>query len=286
MPRGLFTPTRTLTVATLALVVLALAPYRLTRSLAGLKQPVEFVLAPVQHPTSIIAHFLRPPRIHGASDDETIRALTLELDRWRAAYAASDGRIGELERLLSDLQSGAALASNLDIVQIAAPVVGGPSDLTDGLLRVRAGSGRGVVERSTVAATRGVHLVGRVVDVSRGMCSVLPVTNKRAGLIDAVVLTTDGLGPWACQLEPVGDGTLTGDMVAQAQGLMPGQVAAVRDRTWPIGAQGLILGRVTSIETKPNGRLRITVTPDQPASTVGEVILRTPRIPDGQEAAP
>ena len=284
MPRGLFTPTRTLTMATLALVVLALTPHRMTRWLAGLKSPVEFALAPVQHPASIVAHLLRPPRVRGEADDETIRELWLELDRWRAAFAEADGRIIELERLLRDLQSGAALASNLDIVQIAAPVVGAPSDLTDGLMRIRGGADRGVVERSTVAATRGVHLVGRVVDVSRGMCSVLPVTNIRAGLIDAVVLTTDGLGPWACQLEPTGDGTFTGDMVADAQGLMIGQVVAVRDRTWPIGAQGLILGRISAIETKPNLRLEITVTPDQSAQTIAEVILRSPRLPDVQEA--
>ncbi len=286
MPRGLFSPTRTLTVATLALVVLALAPHRTTSWLRGIKTPVEFVLSPVQHPTSIIAHFLRPPRIHGDSDDETIRALRLELDRWRAAYAETDGRILELERLLRDLQSGAALPSTLDVVQIAAPVVGAPSDLTDGLLRVRAGFDRGVVERSTVAATRGVHLVGRVVEATRGMCSVLPVTSRRAGLIDAVVLTADGLGPWACQLEPAGDGTLVGDMVAEAQGLVVGQVVSVRDRAWPIGAQGLILGRLSAIETKPNGRLRIVVTPDQPASTVGEVILRSPRMIDSGGSTP
>ena len=286
MPRGLFTPTRTLTLATLALVALALAPHRMTRSLAGLKTPVEFILAPIQHPTSIIAHFLRPPRVRGQSDDEVVRALQLELDRWRAAYAEADGRIVDLERLLRDLQSGAELASNLDVVQIAAPVVGSPSDLTDGLLRIRAGADRGVVERSTVAATSGVYLVGRVVEVSRGMSSVLPVTNRRAGLIDAAVMTTDGLGPWACQLKPTGEGTLRGDMVADAQGLEIGQVVTVRDKAWPPGAQGLILGRITTIETKPNGRREIIVTPDQPAQTVGEVILRSPRIHEDAEAAP
>jgi hypothetical protein len=280
MPRGLFTPTRTLTLATLALIVLALAPHRTTRWLHGLKSPVEFALAPIQHPTSIIAHFLRPPRVLGDTDDEAVRTLRLELDRWRAAFAEADGRIVDLERLLRDLQSGAALASNLDIVQIAAPVVGGPSDLTDGLLRVRAGEDRGVVERSTVATTRGVHLVGRVIEVSRGMCTVMPVTTRRAGLLDAVALTSDGLGPWACQLSPTGDGTLTGEMVAEAQGLMLGQVVSLRDRAWPSGAQGLIIGRISEIETKANQRLRITVTPDQPAQSIGEVILRSPRMTD------
>lgn len=280
MPRGLFTPSRTLTLATLALIVLALAPHRTTSWLHGLTSPVEFALAPIQHPTSIIAHFFRPPRVLGDTDDEAVRALRLELDRWRAAFAEADGRIVELERLLRDLQSGAALASNLDIVQTAAPVVGGPSDLTDGLLRVRAGEDRGVVERSTVATTRGVHLVGRVISVSRGMCTVMPVTNRRAGLLDAVALTSDGLGPWACQLSPTGDGTLTGDMVAEAQGLMLGQVVSLRDRAWPSGAQGLIIGRISEIETKANQRLRITVTPDQPAQSIGEVILRSPRMTD------
>ena len=296
MPRGLFSPTRTLTLATLALVVLALAPHRTTRWLHGLKSPVEFALAPIQHPTALIAHgdsvsdgcqvrahILWPPRVFRDTDDEAVRALRLELDRWRSAYAEADGRIAELERLLRDLQSGAALASNLDIVQIAAPVVGAPSDLTDGLLRVRAGEDRGVVVRSTVATTRGVHLVGRVIDVSRGMCTVMPVTNTRAGLLDAVVVTSDGLGPWACQLGPTGEGTLKGDMVAEAQGLMLGQVVAVRDRTWPIGSQGLIIGRVTEIETMPNQRLRITITPDQPAQTIGEVILRGPRLSETPE---
>jgi len=286
MPRGLFTHTRTLTLATLALVVFALAPYRTTRWLGGLEAPVEFALAPIQHPTSIIAHFFRPPQVVGSTDDELVQQLRLELDRWRSAYSEADGRIAELERLLRDLQSGAALASNLDVIQIAAPVVGSASDLTDGLLRVRGGADRGVVERSTVATTRGVHLVGRVVDVSHAMCSVLPITSDRAGLIDAVVLTSDGLGPWACQLAPTGDGTLAGDMVAEAQGLIVGQVVTVRDRTWPIGAQGLIIGRITSIETKANQRLRIVVTPDQPATTVGEVILRCPRVEQGQEGTP
>ncbi|MCB9837870.1 MAG: hypothetical protein H6813_00890 [Phycisphaeraceae bacterium] len=286
MPRGLFTPNRTLTLTTLALIVLALAPYRTTRWLGGLTTPVEFALAPVQHPASIVAHLLRPPRVRGEADDETLRALRLELDCWRSAFAEADGRIAELERLLRDLQSGAELASNLDIMQVAAPVIGGPSDLTEGLLRVRAGTDRGVVARSSVATTRGVHLVGRVIEVTRGMSTVLPVTNPRAGLIDAVVLTSDGLGPWACQLEPAGDGSLEGDLVAEAQGIVLGQVVTVRDRAWPASAQGLILGRVTEIETKPNQRLRIRVTPDQPSETIGEVILRCPRIPDDPGGAP
>jgi len=165
-------------------------------------------------------------------------------------------------------------------------VIAASSDLRDGAFTVRAGADRAVVALASVAATRGVHLVGRVLEVRARTCTVLPITARNAGLIDGAVHTEDGLGPRGCQLRGDGAGRLRGDMVADATGVEVGQVVSVRDQTWPGAAQGLIIGRVVEVEQRPTQRLAIVVEPVVPAARVGEVILRVPANAPEEEAAP
>ncbi len=274
MARGPLTPARLLTATTIALILLALAPAPLTRWTGALRDPVIFVLAPIAQPLTRLSRLVRPPVRQ--ADSEIVRALESERDRWQSEAFRAQARVDALESLVRDLQGGVGVAPGLDLKQIAAPVIASSSDLRDGALVVRAGLDRGVVALSSVAATRGVHLVGRVVDVRARTCVVLPVTSRGAGLIDAVVHTTDGLGPRACQLRASGDGRLRGDMVSDATGVEVGQVVSVRDQTWPGAAQGLILGRVAEVEQRPTQRLAIVVQPEAAPERVGEVILRVP----------
>jgi cell shape-determining protein MreC len=281
MPRGPLTPARLLTATTIALVLLALAPASLTRWTGALRDPVVFILAPIAQPLTRLSRLVRPPGRQ--ADSEVVRSLESERDHWQSEAFRAQARVDALESLVKDLQGGVGVAPGLDLKQIAAPVIASSSDLRDGALVVRAGLDRGVIALASVAATRGVHLVGRVVDVRARSCTVLPVTSRSAGLIDAVVHTADGLGPRACQLRASGDGRLRGDMVSDATGVEVGQVVSVRDQTWPGAAQGLILGRIAEVERRPTQRLAIVVQPEVPPERVGEVILRVPADADAPE---
>ena len=66
-----------------------------------------------------------------------------------------------LRTLVRDLSRGMELNPSLAVRQIAAPVIGYGSDLSGGLLTVRAGRKDGV-EPNSVVVVRGVYLVGRV----------------------------------------------------------------------------------------------------------------------------
>jgi hypothetical protein len=87
-------------------------------------------------------------------------------------------------------------------------------------------------------------------------------------------------------LEPVGDGTLKGDVLRigpgspEATGALPipvvGQVVRLDDTGWPDSSRMLIVGRVESVSTSPEDPLRpvIVVRPTINVERLAEVLLR------------
>lgn len=260
-----------------AALLLALAPTRWTRWVGWFQDPVAFLFTPISHPLMKMSRTLRPARGADSPDDPRLRELEVQTDQLRLRLRRKERRIAELERTIEQLQGGLAVTPRTPVRVLAAPVdvTARSSDLADRTLRVAAGRSRGVAPGRTVAVARGVHLVGRVVDVGARSCWVLPVTSPKAGWIEAIVITGDSLeSSWACQIRADGQGALVGDVEAEASGVERGQLVRLDDETWPSGAQMLSLGRVEEVTTKENGRLQITVRPEIDVDRVGQVVLR------------
>ncbi len=267
-----------LLLSVIALAILAVAPGRYTRWLGALRDPVAAVTAPASAPMRWVASWLRPATPRTLSGDPSVAAIEQERDRALTLWRQSQMKVEELERLIIELQRGRALNPELDIVAVAAPIVGASSDLTNGTLRARAGKDRGVT-KNTVVVVAGAHLVGRIIDSGARTSTLLPVTAKATGWLRTVVDTGAPDQLPGATLSPAGDGeTLVGDLDADAVGVEIGQTVRLADDGWPKSAQALIVGRVVSVGPKPNQPLRmvVTVKPEFDLRRLSQVILLTP----------
>ncbi|RMH11704.1 MAG: hypothetical protein D6695_08545 [Planctomycetota bacterium] len=242
------------------------------------------VIAPVSHPISEVSRWVAPGRIESLVDDPE-QVLAEELERTRQALLREKLENERLRSIIEDLQRGFALDPGTAVRPLTCAVIGNPSDLTAGLLTVRAGKNAGVTTH-TVATYQGIQLVGRVERVLGSVSEVLPITTRRAGRLDGVVmLDDDGAHMLACSLTPTGDGTLRGPVTEPRtpdpeHPLAVGQDVRLRvtDGSWPDSAQMLLLGRVIEIEPAPGQPLRrwIRVQPIADLRAVSQVVLRIP----------
>ncbi len=284
---------RPLAVTVVVLCVLGLMPLRFTESWVKWFGDLAWrVFAPVSHPMSELARWVSPDRATALSDaPEAVLAQELELTRQKLLREQLEN--GRLRRLVDDLQRGFALDAGVPVRLLARPIIGNPSDLSGGVLIVRAGSGDGVTT-STVATYDGMQLVGRVERVQSSVCEIRPITARRSGRVDGVVmLRPDGEATLNCSLTPNGDGTLSGPVTelgpnVDAPDLALGQDVRLmaRDGSWPTSAQMLLIGRVVAIDPAPGQPLRrwITVEPLVELRTISQAVLRIPV--DGEERAP
>lgn len=263
--------------AVVIFLALSLAPARYSQWAGWASQPTAFIVQPIAHPVMRLTRWLLPePRVR-AADDPQLRELERQRDQAVLALRQTQLRVAQLERQVRDLQSGAPVAPVALVRQLWAPVTARSSNLSDGTIRIGAGAEQRVAPEVSVATARGVHLVGRVVQVEPRASWVLLFTNPRAGHIQAVVMTGPTLAEsFGCQIRGRGDGLLDGDMVADAVGVEIGQLVRLRDESWPAAAQMLILGRVVEVDRKENQRLVIVVKPEIPPDRVSEVVLRIP----------
>lgn len=244
----------------------------------SLRGPVQAVLTPAAAPMRALGLWLRPGEVAGASRDEAMREMERQREVAQTRQRQAEERVRELERQLQEVIR--LSPANRDAIErtVAAPVVSGLSDVSAGMIAVRAGAADGVTE-GAVAAASGLRLVGKVREVRGPLSLVLPITQKSAGWLNAVV-EVEGTGQFfGCQLGPVGDGTLRGDLVVEASGVAAGQRVRLRDPEWPASAQMFVVGRVERVEAKPEQPLRqvVTVRPEMDLRRVSEVLLFVPR---------
>ena len=252
-----------------------------------LRGPVQAVLTPPAAPMRALGLWLRPGEVAGASRDEALREMERQRDVAQTRQAQSEERVRELERQLQELIRLSPVNREGIERTVTAPVVSGLSDVSAGMIAVRAGSEDGVSE-GTVAAAPGLRLVGRVREVRGPLSLVLPITQRSAGWLNAVVEAGPSGRMYGCQLSPVGDGTLRGDLVVEASGVEAGQKVRLRDAEWPAAAQMFLVGLVERVEPKAEQPLRqvVTVRPEMDLKRVGEVMLFVPRATGGRGAAP
>jgi cell shape-determining protein MreC len=275
MARLTFGPIAPLPLTLVALLLLALLPTRVTSWLGALRQPANFVVLPIAHPLLLLTRSMQE-NVMDDDPDPRIEAIRIERDDLAARLAQARTRIDELERLVQDLQGGLAVAPEESIRAFEAPIVGVSPNPDGGLLRVGAGAREGVVAGESVAVARGVHLIGRVQGVESRTCFVTTLSNQDLGWIFASVMVEDPDRGWRCQLRPIGQGRLQGEVVSDATGIAVGQTVRLQDNAWPASAQMLVLGRVSEVEQRQNGRIVITVQTEVDPSRLTEVVLRAP----------
>lgn len=284
MSRPRTNPKRTLLIAAAVLVLLALLPSRFTRAATSLAaEPAIIALAPPARLFTLVADFLRPTRVRGMSGDPAILEVENARDEYRRRWRRAEQRVGELERLLTELQRGRALIADVSYTPFATPVIGRATDPSSGQLVVRGGRDR-AVNPGAVVTTAGVHLVGRVSAVNARTSEIVPITHPATRWIRVVVDNgTDAPLPGA-QIQPAGPGArglLRGELDADAPPVEVGMLVRLADDTWPASARSMVVGEVVEVAPKDSQPLRtvITVRPMIDPTRVSQVFLWLPDSP-------
>jgi cell shape-determining protein MreC len=264
--------------ATVALLlIVSFLPPRLLAPVGWLGELAGVITAPVSQPMRVVGAWLSPASA-GAPEPEEIALLRKERDEYQTLYERMRERNNDLLRLMEQQQLMIELNPSVSTRHLSAPVIGGTSDPGAAQLQIRAGSAQGV-SRNDVVAVEGVQLLGRVERAGERTSWVLPITSIATRYVEGKVMAADGEG-YACKLQPVGDGTLRGDVANPgaegARAIQPGQTVRLFDRQWPASAQMLVLGTVESVEPAPDSPLRpvIVVRPTVVLERVTEVIVR------------
>lgn len=290
MARPSPSPMTLLALTVFALVVSSLTPTRFSAWLDWLRGPVMTMVAPVAWAGSGASLWLRPgDRIVLEADgeqfdSESVEAMRRERDLARALILRLQARTEELESTINALQGGVPFGGAVTVTGLYAKRVG--VSLDAGTLEVNRGSLHGVTVNTAATAVNAPHqLVGLVSSTQPLVSSVHLITDERIEpeLIEVVIVPPE-LGERVelearprAQLRPSGDGTFESPSVgaAAAEALRIGDVAHLNDPTWPLGAQMLVVGRVTAIEPTDEPLFkRIVVRPELDLQRLRGVVLR------------
>ncbi len=218
---------------------------------------------------------------------EELKLLEEQKQAFETLYLRELAEIQRLRDIIRELQQGVALNPDARVRQVMSPVIGTSADLASGLLSVRTGPSL-ATDRTTVATTSGLQLVGRVTSSSGPTCWVMPITRRSAGKIQVAIMTDDGPAHLGSSLTPIGDGTLKGDVRRLDNGAASnetnaatsipavGQIVRLDDIDWPPSSRMLIVGRIVSVSPSPEDPLRsvIVVKPAMNIERLSEVLLR------------
>lgn len=284
-------PRRVLGVLAVVLVVLCLAPPRFTAWAGWFRDPMMVVVTPASRPMARLSSWIRPGDAPVERDTEIgLEEALRQKEDLETRYFDAVAQIESLRATIRELQGGRELADDRAYETFVAPRTGG--DPEEGVIDVRGGSRNAIRSGAVAVAGMSQQLVGRVVDVGlltstvrvftrdkseRGPMEVLVV---RAGVTDAAAV----LASPKCRLEPVGDGTMIGEIgVGDGVEAEVGMLARLDDPYWPACAQRLIVGRVIEVRNTDHPLHRkIVVQPEIDPMHVASVMLR---IPLGEEGA-
>lgn len=307
---------RWLLLAVAGMVLLALLPARFTGFLNWFANRATDLTSPIHAPIHALASWIKPAAPALSPDSPQTAQLLAEIDQWKRQVFLLQDDLRRLRAQSAALQRLTDLNIQLATRQITAPVIGVQPDFAQTLLKVRAGSAHGVTDRA-VAVFQAVHLVGQVRGVSDRTCMVLPLTDRGAGRLQAVIFTNERLAPrpgaaggaldadsspttdspivadqlggsrLVAALEPTGRGTLRGPVGpddapgATAATAIPevGMIARLRDDRYPRDSWMLIVGVVERVDLQPSGRAVVTVRPMFVPDRLGELTLRLPADP-------
>ncbi len=258
-----------LIVAIVLLIAMSFFPLRWLGPVKSLHNLHTLITAPISNPISSVSRWALPAK-GPAIDDPAVAAFEEKIEELDAALKRTLIENQRLNAELADMRFFRQLNPGVSFMTVNAPVIGTASDLSSGILRVKAGSKHGV-SLSSIATGPGLQLVGRVNGVSPASCTVIPITARGAGRVLArIMLSNDpsnaeGL---ACTLAPAGDGTLVGPVedrrnAGSSNPVRPsvGQLVRLDDPgRWPAMAQMTLIGVIESVEPAPDQQLRSLVT--------------------------
>jgi cell shape-determining protein MreC len=264
--------------------IFALIPARWSGWVGELSRLVIIPTAPISRNVLAMSRsVLSPPEPPKA---EELKLLEERKQEFETLYLRERAETQRLREMIRELQLGLSLNPEARVQQLVAPVIGTSADLSAGLLSVRTGPSI-ETDRTTVATTTGLQLVGRVTSSSGPTCFVMPITRRSAGKIQVAIMTGEGPAEIGANLVPVGDGTLKGDVLrisgdasvdpgAGAPAAAVGQIVRLDDMDWPKSARMLIVGRVESVSPSPSDPLRqvIVVRPTVNIERLSELLLR------------
>jgi hypothetical protein len=257
-----------LILAVVLLVALSFFPLGWLGPVKSLHNLHTLLTAPISNPISNVSRWALPAK-GSAIDDPAVAAFEEKIEELDAALKRTLIENQRLNAELADMRLFRQLNPGVSFMTVNAPVIGTASDLSSGILRVKAGSKQGV-SLSSIATGPGLQLVGRVNGVSPTTCTVIPITARGAGGFKARIMISDdpaNADGLSCQLVPAGDGTLTGPVEDRRA---PGSAESIRPRVgqlvrldepgrWPAMAQMTLIGVVERVEPNPDQPLRSLV---------------------------
>ena len=225
-----------------------------------------------------------------ADESERVQILTDQFEELRAVTYAKQLTIEALQEEVRELQEAHRLhEGTAHIVPLFARITSRSPDRAGGIVRLNAGSRHGVTA-GTVAVFRGGHLIGRVAgDVGRLSSWLIPITDPATGFLEVVILPADELEPRMDKaprvlLRPDGTGGLVGDLDKSFE-VSRGDIAVLSDPSWPLGGQGMKVGRLESVTASTAQPLleTVLVRPQFHAHRLGSVTLKIEVADDADE---
>lgn len=269
--------------AVIALVlILSMLPTGLLGWVGDLSSIVRLPVAPLNDLGNSAAAWLRPvPKPHAdlpPDAQELVKNLEEQRDRYERLYHATSQRILELQDQLAQLQQVPIDTLEAPVSLLRAQITTRHPSEPNAPVQLNRGKRQGVAT-STIAVYNGVHLIGRVAEVTPVSCSLHPLTDSATGLIRAAILpaaddTLTIKEAARVALKPTGDGAFLGEVAKERQ-IKPGDNVRLFDSAWPMSAQAMIIGIVTDVRTKDDQPLRneIVVKPRYTVAQLADVTL-------------
>lgn len=294
MKRNAGNPTSVLTIIVLVLLVLSLAPSRLTSWVGVVRGPATIGVAPIAGVLQGVSQGLRPARQQRDPEevasieqsDRIIFDLRTQNQNMMATIARLEARVEELSRM--------RVATGIETRAIEATRVG--SLVGSGAVEFRPGARAGVEMNAVAIAPGSLQVIGLVSRAQAMTSTVHMITDTRfepslvAGVVSGEGVTIESTAQLnrlpRIDLRASGRGTLVAENVeiGVAERLSEGDTVRVLDDGWPLSAQLLVLGEVTRIaDTDEPLFKRVVVTPLIEPSRVRSVTLRMPLKPSDAE---
>jgi cell shape-determining protein MreC len=220
---------------------------------------------------------------------EALRDALSERDRLQGEFDAASLRLRQVETELGEL-TGYRPGREDGWRPRLATVVQRSAGRPPGLFVIDQGPEHGV-DKGDPVVVGGNRLVGLVAGGSAGAgrSLVIPLDDRRAGRIDAVVMAPPPAPPVGAkppskppaavpvlvQLLPAGNGRLIGEFDPSGE-VKPGDPVILSDATWKPGAQGMRIGTVEAVgvlDANPLRR-RVEVRMDADPARVGRVVVK------------
>lgn len=262
--------------------IVALLPTRWLGWVNDLSSIVRLPVAPLGDLGNSAARLFRPPAVAHADLEPQTRELVTDLeqqrDQFERLYHAADQRVAELEEQLQQLQQVPVESLSVPVTRLLAQITTRHPGRSDGPVQLNRGARHGV-ERNSIAVYQGVHILGRIGDVTNVASSLHPLTNPATGLIRAAIFPSGAEEASVHEaakvaLRPTGEGTFLAD-VASEHAVQTGDTVRLFDPAWPDGAQAMIIGNVTDVRRKDDQPLRneVVITPRFTVSQLADVTL-------------